>query len=45
MKVFIFIIVVIVLMVFAYFFPKGVRIFGIDAETFFQKNKNKEEDI
>lgn len=40
MEVLIIIFVVAVLFAWAYFFPKGVKIFGIPAETFFSKNNS-----
>ncbi|MEP0262864.1 hypothetical protein [Dokdonia sp.] len=44
MATFIFIIVFIGLVVLAYFFPKGAKIFGIDAEILFRKNKEEDDD-
>ena len=40
----IFIIVFIWLVALAYFFPKDIRILGIDAEILFKKNKEEDED-
>jgi len=44
MEAFIFISIFIVGVVFSYFFPKGSKIFGIDAEILFRKNKKKDDD-
>lgn len=44
MEALIFIGIIIVFSVYAYFFPKGVRILGIDAETLFKKDKDEKDD-
>ncbi|WP_298900463.1 hypothetical protein [uncultured Psychroserpens sp.] len=45
MKVIIIIVVIVVLIAWAYFFPKGVKIFGIPAETLFSKEDPEDEDF
>ncbi|WP_299767603.1 hypothetical protein [uncultured Dokdonia sp.] len=44
MRTFIMILICIGLCVLAYFFPKGIKIFGINAETLFGKNKEEDQD-